>query len=350
MFDLIKELTELTGPVGQETIVLDYVENLWKSIGLKTERTKVGNVLARLSTKNKAIKKPKKLLLAAHGDELCYLVRAIDERGFLMLANGQAWTRTTDLRNAFTIGSRVKVLARSGVIPGVIAAVTGHLGSLVLRDLSELTWNDFWVDTGLSHDELIARGVTPGTRIIWDAQTVQWGDHIVGKALDDRVPLAVMTEMAKRVSRKNITWDITLACTIQEEIGTMGAFGLASREQFDAAIIVEIGLAGDVPGVPSTALPVRLGGGPTLVHKDSGMHYDYALTQALERCAATAKIPIQHAVFGSFASDGRAMLQHDIPAAMICFPARYTHTPFETAHMGDIEKMVDWLCAFVCQS
>jgi len=241
----------------------------------------------------------------------------------------------------------VRVLARTGVIPGVIAATTGHLGSLALRDLNELTWNDFWVDTGLSRDELIGRGVTPGTRIVWDTTTEQWGEHIVGKALDDRVPLAVMTEMAKRVPRKALTWDVTLACTVQEEIGTLGAFALASREQFDAAIIVEIGLAGDIPGVPFTALPVRLGGGPTLVHKDSGMHYDYDLTQSLERCAAAANIPIQHAVFGSFASDGRAMLQHDIPAAMICFPARYTHTPFETAHIGDIEKMVDWLSAFV---
>ena len=347
MFDLIKELTELVGPVGQEAIVLDYVENLWKSTGLKTERTRVGNLLARLSSKNKAIKKPRKLLLAAHGDELCYLVRAIDERGFLMLANGQTWTRTTDLRNAFTIGSRVKVLARTGVIPGVIAAVTGHMASLALSDLNELTWNDLWVDTGLSHDELIQRGVTPGTRIVWDAQTVQWGDHIVGKALDDRVPIAVMTELAKRVSRKDLTWDITLACTVQEEIGTHGAFALGAREQFDAAIILEIGLAGDVPGLPANALPVKLGGGPTLVHKDAGIHYDHALTQSLERCATAAGIPIQHAVFGSFASDGRALFQHDIPPAMICFPARYTHTPFETAHIGDIAQMVDWLYAFV---
>ena len=347
MFDLIKELTELVGPVGQEAIVLDYVENLWKSTGLKTERTRVGNLLARLSSKNKAIKKPRKLLLAAHGDELCYLVRAIDERGFLMLANGQTWTRTTDLRNAFTIGSRVKVLARTGVIPGVIAAVTGHMASLALSDLNELTWNDLWVDTGLSHDELIQRGVTPGTRIVWDAQTVQWGDHIVGKALDDRVPIAVMTELAKRVSRKDLTRDITLACTVQEEIGTHGAFALGAREQFDAAIILEIGLAGDVPGLPANALPVKLGGGPTLVHKDAGIHYDHALTQSLERCATAAGIPIQHAVFGSFASDGRALFQHDIPPAMICFPARYTHTPFETAHIGDIAQMVDWLYAFV---
>ena len=69
---------------------------------------------------------------------------------FLFLANGQGWARTTDLRNAFTIGSRVKVLGRGGVIPGVIASATGHIASFTLPDFKELTWNDFWVDTGLT--------------------------------------------------------------------------------------------------------------------------------------------------------------------------------------------------------
>jgi len=347
MFDLIKQLTELTGPIGQEKIVLDYIENLWQSLGATTERTRVGNVLARRPRPG-----AKKLLLAAHADELCYLVRYIDANGFLFLANGQTWTRTTDLRNAFTIGSRVKILARSGIIPGVIGAATGHIGSLTLPDFKELNWNDFWVDTGLSREELLARGVTPGTRLVWDAETVQWGDKIVGKALDDRVPLAVMTEVMRRVPADELAWEVTFAATVQEEIGTVGAFALAAREQagygpFDAAIIVEIGLSGDIPTVGEKMLPLALGKGPGLIHKDSLVHYDHALTAALEACAAANHIPIQHAVFGSFGSDGRAFIQADIPSAMMVFPARYTHSPFEMGHLGDIEKMVDWLSAFV---
>jgi endoglucanase len=84
-----------------------------------------------------------------------------------------------------------------------------------------------------------------------------------------------------------------------------------------------------------------------LIHKDAMVHYDYALTSALERVAADADIPIQHAVFGSFGSDGAALMKADVPAAMVAFPTRYTHSPFETAHLGDIEALVHWLCAFV---
>lgn len=341
MFELIKTLTELAGPVGQEQIVLDYVEQLWHTAGADTARTRVGNVLARGGGQGP------RLLLAAHADELCYLVRAITPGGFLLLANGQAWERTTSLRNAFTIGQRVRVLARAGELPGVLASATGHIATLALPEPAELTWNDFWVDTGLARDELLARGVTPGTRVIWDAATVQHGPHVVGKALDDRVPLAVITEVLRRVPPDQRAWELTLACTVQEEIGLIGAFALAAREQFDAAIVVEVGHAGDIPSVDERAMPVRLGGGPILIHKDALVHYDHALTAMLERTAAQATIPIQHAIFGSFGSDGAALMKADVPAAMVAFPTRYTHSPFETAHLGDIEALTEWLCAFV---
>jgi len=343
MFDLIKELTEFIAPVGQEAEIVTHIEKLWRSQGMRTERTNIGNLIGRWG----GLESAKRLLIAAHADELCYLVRAIDPQGFLYLANGQGWTRTTEIRNGFTIGTRVKILARNGLVPGVIAAPTGHAATLALADLRELTWNDLWVDTGLSRDALIAKGVTPGTRIVWDSLTERWGDHLVGKALDDRVPVAIITELARRVPIEQLKWNVTLAVTVQEEVGVIGASALASREKFDAAIIVEIGLAGDIPPLGMNAVPVCLGDGPVLVHKDSLVHYDHALTSALERCATEVNIPIQHAVFGSFGSDGAPFMRADVPAAMIAFPARYTHSPFEMGHLGDIEAMVKWLAAFV---
>ena len=90
--------------------------------------------------------------------------------------------------------------------------------------------------------------------------------------------------------------------------------------------------------------------GPVLVHKDSIVHYDHRLTARLEQIAWEEGIPIQHAVFGSFGSDGAALMQADIPAALVAFPARYTHTPFETGHLGDIEALTEWMCALVRES
>lgn len=341
MFELIKELTELDGPVGQEGAVLDRMESLWQSLGAETERTQIGNVVARCGGQGP------KLLIAAHADELCYLVRAVDAGGFIWLANGQGWQRQAGNRNAFYLGQRVTVLSRTGPIPGVIATTTGHLATFALHELHELTWEDFWVDTGLSGAELMARGVTPGTRVVWAAETVQMGQHVVGKALDDRVPLAVLTEVLRRVPSEEMQCELTLACTVQEEIGLIGATALVAHERFDAGIAVEIGLAGDIPGVLSRSMPTTLGHGPLLVHKDAQVHYNHALTARLEEVARTNHIPIQHAVFGSFGSDGAAFMRADVPAALVAFPGRYTHTPFETGHLDDIEALVEWLAALV---
>lgn len=344
MFQRIKELTEMSGPIGQEHAVVDAVERLWQRHDVSIQRTRIGNLLAQIPGEGPHI------LLAAHADELSYLVRAIHPDGFLWLANGQAWQRTNSGRNTFTIGQRVRILARSGEIPGVIASVTGHLASLALPEPGEWTWRDFWVETGLTAEELAEAGVTPGTRVIWDAPTTQHGPLIIGKALDDRALLVIMTAVLEKLAGETLNCRLTLAATVQEEIGLVGATALAAHHPFDAAIALEIGLAGDVPGVSDDMMPLRLGAGPVLVHKDALVHYDHRLTSALEAAARDAEIPIQHAVFGSFGSDGAAFMKADIPAALIAFPARYTHTPFETAHLGDMEAMVEWLCAFIRQA
>ncbi|HEV7213842.1 MAG TPA: M42 family peptidase, partial [Chloroflexota bacterium] len=297
LIDLLTTLTETVGPSGEEALVLETVTALWREAGAQVERSPIGNLLGRAGGRGP------RLLLAAHADELCYFVRAIDPAGYLWLANGQAWTRTTSMRNAFTIGAPVQVLARNGPIPGYIATVTGHVASLVLREPNELTWNDFWVETGYSRAELLSRGVTPGTRIVWEAKTRRIGRNLVGKAFDDRVAIAVITEVMRRVPVAERCWDLTVAATVQEEIGVIGASALAAREQVAAAIVVESGLCGDVPHAGDAAMPIRLGGGPGLVHKDAYVHYDHALTASLEQCAAIAGIDIQQAVFGSYGSD-----------------------------------------------
>jgi putative aminopeptidase FrvX len=341
VFDLIKQLCELTGPSGQEGPVMAAVEEKWRAASLRTERTRTGTLIGRAGGAGK------KVLLLAHADELCYLVRAIDPAGYLWLANGQAWARAFGPRNWFTVGSRVRVLARSGELPGVIGAVTGHAASLRLPEKPEFDWDDLWVDTGLTCDELAERGVTPGTRVIWDAPCERMGANFLGKALDDRVGVAAICEVVRRVATADLRCELTVAATVQEEIGVVGAAALAAREQFDAAIVVESGLAGDVPRVGEAAVPLRLGAGPTLVHKDGLVHYDHALTARLERLAEQQGIPIQHSVLGSFGSDGSSLMRADVPTALLAFPTRYTHTPFEMGNLGDVEAMVDLLVAYV---
>lgn len=342
MFELIKQLTELSGPVGQEDIVLQAVAELWEPYCSQLEHTKLGNIVGSVGGHGPRI------LLVAHADELCYLVRAIDDDGFLWLGSGQMWDGPKlSWRESFAIGQRVRVLARSGPIPGVIASATGHLAMLMLKEPDELTWNDIWVDTGLSSEELKARGVTPGTRVIWDETTEQFGNHVVGKALDNRGSLAILCELIKQVDKDKLGCDLSVACTIQEEIYLVGVSEIAQRGAYDAAIVLEVGLCSDIPGINSQAVSVKLGNGPILVYKDSMIHYDSRLTAGLEKVAGDSGYPIQHAVFGWYGTEGSPLMRAGIPTALVAFPTRYTHTPFETADLNDIQALLDWLAAFV---
>lgn len=342
MFDTIKNLTELSGPCGQEEVVQNAVAARWREVGVGVERTRIGNLVGRVGGSGPRV------LLVAHADELCYLVRSIDANGYLWLANGQAWNRAASVRQGLYPGQRVRVLARAGELSGTLATVTGHTAGF-LKDSGEFTWDDFWVDTGLSPAQLAESGVTPGTRVIWDVRTERVGAHLVGKAFDDRGGVAVLCELARRVAGQRLACALTVATTVQEEIGLVGASALGPREEFDAAVVVESGQAGDVPRVGEGYVPLRLGAGPALVHKDGMVHYDHALTTSLEQVAAANRIPLQPAVLGFIGTDGAALMKSGIPTACLSFPTRYTHSPFETVHQGDLEQMVDLLESFVRQ-
>src|SRR5712692_1880051 len=112
MFGLIKHLSELSGPSAEEDAVLADVERLWRELGVRTERTRTGTLIGRCGGGGPTT------LLVAHADESCFLVRSIDPRGFLWLAGGQTWSRSVGVRNWFTVGQRVRILSRSGEIPG----------------------------------------------------------------------------------------------------------------------------------------------------------------------------------------------------------------------------------------
>jgi endoglucanase len=217
----------------------------------------------------------------------------------------------------------------------------------LLKEPSELTWADFWVDTGLTREELLARGVTPGTRDLGRADRAVRPTCRRQGARRPR-PAGRHHEVLRRVPAAERAWDLTLAASVQEEIGLIGATpsGRTSREGLTRH------RRRDRPGwrhpvdqrQPDAPAPGRRPGADPQGRDDP---LRPRLTTSLERTAAAAGITIQHSVFGSFGSDGHALMKFDIPSAMVAFPARYTHSPFETAHLDDIEELVNWLCAFV---
>lgn len=340
--DTLLDLMALPAPSGQEEPVLAWCREAWTSLGAEVETTPIGNVYAHIGETGPRV------LLQGHADEISFVVRNIDERGFLWLADGQGSSR--QFHSRYPVGQPALILTRTGTVDGTFAAPTGHIlstregGAESVRD----TAGDIFVDIGAdSRAEAEARGIHVGAGVIWNPVNRRIGNRIVGKAIDNRVSLALVTHLVAEVARENLTCRLTVAATVQEEIGLVGAFSLGAPDRFDLAIAIDNGPIADYPGTDLGELPVRLGGGPTLVYKDSMVHYDRRVIDRLEAIAEANGIGVQPGVYSGFGSDGGALMRSGVPSALVAVSTRYTHSPFETADTRDVEATLALLKAFV---
>lgn len=340
MFELVKALTELPGMVGQEEPVQQFIRQRWGSRCQDITTTGIGNVIAHVGGRGP------RLLIVAHADEVGVVVKGIS-------AEGMVWVKPRwsllgrPGRDVHYFGHPCLIQTEKGDVPGFFATVTGHVTPVVMREKAALDWGDIWVDIGAtSAAEAEEWGVQIGDGVVWSPPTRRVGHYIVGKAMDDRAGLAIMTELLERLDPSELQVDLYLASTVQEEVGKIGAYSLERAVQFDLAIALDIGLTGDIPGIDRKEIATRLGGGPMLVHHDS-VHYDRRLTRYLAQLAAEVGIAVQHAVFGQYSSDGAALIQLGVPSALLGFATRYTHSPYEMLAKEDLEQCVQLLHAFL---
>jgi len=154
------------------------------------------------------------------------------------------------------------------------------------RETAQLEWRDLWVDLCVgSRAEVEALGVQVGDRVVWNTTLQRRGDYIYGKALDNRVALALMDALLERVRPDELAYELYLGSSVQEEIGLIGAHSINREVGASYAIALDIALRGDVPGVDQADVSARLGGGPVLVHKDL-YAYHAPLTYAIADVAA----------------------------------------------------------------
>lgn len=343
LVDTVVSLTEIAGPIGYEQPVNDYLEERWTPNVERCWQSDVGNLYAYVGGKGRRI------LLGGHADEICFLVRSISNDGFLLLSIWNADREGRPPRWLFPIGQPAHVVGPEHPVNGIFATPTGHVISHVNREKSRLDWNDIFVDIGASSaDEVANLGIRVGHRVIWNPKTRTLGPaYLTGKAMDNRVALAIMTALLERIDPDSLNCELYFVSTVLEETGLEGAHSIAREIDVDEAIALDVGLSGDTPGVDHLDTPTRLGAGPILVHQDSEIHYSRNISDRLVSTAVAADIPLQHAVFQNYASDGAAFIRQGIPTALVAFPARYTHSPFETVAISDLLRTIDLIEAYV---
>jgi endoglucanase len=343
MLALTKELCELPGPIGREELVLARLRELWTPYVVSTELVGIGNLVARVGGNGP------KLLIDAHADEICFMVQSITPSGYLKLS---VWNRQPSSVPGwlYPIGQPALVIGRHKTVAGVFAAPTGHIVGDLVDSSSVKGWGDLFVDIGAtSAAEARSWGAEIGARVIWTPSTRRLGHYLTGKAMDNRAALAIMTLLLEELDPSQLPYELVYSVTVQEENGCTGALSLCLQEHFDWAIALDVGLAGDLPVGGQEHMPVALGQGPTIVHKD-WVHYDPVLSGHLVDCAEAASIPCQQAIFHNYGSDGGAYLRQGVRTALIAFPCRYTHSPFETVSLQDLLWTVDLLKQCLAQA
>lgn len=345
MFELVRTLTELPGPTGHEDAVQAWLLDRWQGAGFSEVRqTRVGNVLARVGGAGP------KLVLMAHADEICYMVKSVSEEGFLHL-----WPYYGDLRGypprwIMPLNQPALVVTSTGTVEGFFATASGHVVGNRDKPDQRYEWNDWFVDIGV-RDRAAAEalGIYPGARVIWNPPTRRTGGgRYTGKAMDDRAALAIATLAAERISRfpDQPRYEVWLASTVQEENGLIGAQSVMDELGADLAINLDVGLVGDIPGPDRRDFPNRMGAGPAVVYQDMSVHYSRQLSDDLVEVARGAGIPVQRAIYQNYGSDGASLIKRGCETALLTYPTRYTHSPVETVEATDLLHCVDLIVAF----
>lgn len=329
MENIIKKLTEAFGPSGSERQVREMILAEVKSYADETRIDTLGNLIAL----KKGSGKGKKILLAAHMDEIGVAVKYVDDQGFARFAP------IGGIPTVGLVGSRVRFA--NGTI-GVIFANEKEVEKLI--DEKKLPGLDtMYIDTGVPTTNNYS--VKVGDCAVFERPSVKQGNKIIAKALDNRIGCAAIMETLKRL--KDHTHDIFFTFTVQEEEGLAGAITGTYNINPDIAIAIDVTVTGDSP--EGWYSPVKLEGGPVITLIDKGIFAHPTVTKGLIEAAEQISIPYQFEVLDGGATDAAAMqlVRNGVPAGNICIPCRYIHSPSEMVDLQDVENTVKLLLQYL---
>lgn len=333
--ELLKRLTSATGISGREEDVRALIVKEMKPLVDDLKTDVMGNVIGHRKGKS-----PLRLVLAAHMDEIGFMVNVVDDKGFIRITPVGGFDPRT------LMAQKVMVHGRKD-LPGV-------MGSKPIHVLSEeekkkvLKVEDYFIDVGLPGDQ-VKELVEPGDTVTWLRDYTEMGDNVASKALDDRVGVYVMLEALRKVKGKPLGLELYAVATVQEEVGVRGATTSAIGLDPDIGIAVDITLANDVPGAAEHERVTSLGAGAAIKIMDSYSISNPKLVEHLKAVAAKKKIKVQMEILPRGGTDAGALQRAGSKSAVttISIPTRYAHSTVEVCNKGDVQACIDLLAAYI---
>ncbi len=334
--ELLVELTEERGVPGYEDRVRELVREELEPHVDRVRSDAMGNLVG---TVEGSADPDYDVIVAAHMDEIGFMVRHVDDDGFLQLDALGGW----DAR--ILRAQRVTVHTDDGDLTGVIGSVPPHTLDEEDREKTDEV-EDVHVDLGLDA-EAVEERVAVGDLVTLDQTTERVGAFVTGKALDNRVSVYAMLEAARALAEPDVT--VHFAATTQEEVGLRGAEALGVDVDPDLVVAVDTTVANDVPGFEGGEQVTRLGEGAGIKLKDSSVITNHKVHRRLRAVAEADDVDYQLEVLPAGGTDtgGLQRTSGATPAGAVSVPTRYLHTPTECVHEDDVAAVVDLLVGFL---
>ena len=286
------------------------------------------------------------IMLEAHADEIGYMVKHIDERGFLRI------DRVGGSDAATARGRRLTILGDKGDVSGIIGNTAIHLRRDESGQEKAPAVHELWVDVGAANaDEVAALGIRVGHPAVYQDGPMELANkRLIGRAIDNRIGSYIIAQVMRRIAAGKKRPAFTLIClnAVQEEIGGNGAMMATYRLKPDLCLCLDVTHATDTPGIDAAKFgSVKLGGGPSLSHGTANHPH---VVQRLIDVANKSKLTIQHEASSRFTGTDTDKIFHSregIPSALVSLPLRCMHSVVETAHLDDIAHTIDLLTDFV---
>lgn len=332
---MLKELTDAKGIAGNEREPREVMRKFIEPYADELDQDGLGSLIAK---KTGDANGPK-ILVAGHLDEVGFMISKIDDKGFLSFQPVGGWWSQVMLAQRVTIVTRNK-----GTVTGVIGSKPPHILSPEARK-KPVDIKDMFIDIGASSkEEVLEWGILPGDMVVpYFEFTVMNNDkYLLAKAWDNRIGVAIAIDVLKALKDETHPNIVYAVGNVQEEVGLRGAKTATAKIRPDIGFAVDVGVAGDTPGVSSKEAMGKMGDGPQIMLFDASMVSHKGLRDLVVDTAEEQGIPYQFETMAGGGTDAGAIhiSANGVPALAICVATRYIHSHAAMLHRDDFENTV----------
>lgn len=327
---LLSKICETPGTSGFEQQIRNLVLEQVRPLVDKVEIDNMGNVITLKKAKNNP--SGKKVMIAAHMDEIGFIVTHIDSQGFLRFHTIGGFDPKT------LTAQRVLVHGKKELI-GVMGSKPIHVMSADEKNKPAKT-EEYFIDLGMTKVE-VEKYVFVGAPVTRERSLIEMGDCVNCKSIDNRVSVYILIEVLKSLS--DFPYDVYGVFTVQEEVGLRGATIAAHHINPDFGFGLDTTIAYDVPGAREYEKITELGKGTAIKIMDSSTIADYRMVAYLKKVADDHAIKWQPEILtagGTDTSPVQRMGKNGSIAGAISIPTRHIHQVIEMAHKEDIKASI----------